>query len=277
MWGSLFFLALISFVVSSIITLPHILAHLAHFNKPEFQNNICKILILVLFISLSNLTNTLSFEILRFTFMLISSLYTCYIVYCFLELVIKYTGSESKLLINLEMKDQVKYPWPLYHIFGSFRPSYNFFNIVKVGLYQFMIVNSAYLFFANFLSFSTIYEFLGISAIFALVCFSLLYNIVEDLIETFNAPVKFICIIGVVILPALQKSVFGMLNSEISKSIEVILLSVEMIAFSMLNRYAFNYEELQDDLSPILQPIKNSIVQNIKYLFTSESKKSSLI
>lgn len=193
----------------------------------------------------------------------------------------KYSGGENKALINLDMKDEVKFIWPLNYIFKPFRPIPHFHSILKFGILGFAVSNSVFSVFdlafgtLNISSSYIITGFLGLSASVALVSYAFLYRVTEDLIEQYTPVSKFGCCLGVILLPVLQKCIFFkflLAKNELLTGLESLLICSEMISLSICCFFYLSYKEYQDDMRPIYAPIKNSIKTSIKYLFTSKDK-----
>jgi len=246
--------------------------HLSHYNYPQYQLHICRIIALVPVYGCASVftmmipSGRLWFEALRDT-------YEAFAVYNFLVLMINYCGGERRLELNLEGKPKMNHPWPFSLVLPRVKPGRDFLRFVRAGSLQFvffrpllsvaaLVFTSQGLYTENYygLNDAYIYIFLATNLAFAvsLYCLTLFYLSSSDFLHSYNVVSKFLCIKLVVFFCFWQQVLLlfltniqvirpqkGLSAEEKALQINNFLICIEMLFASLGHTYAYAAREFQ--------------------------------
>lgn len=259
-------------VASIILATRHILLHLRHYSRPEFQLHIVRILVMVPFYSvtswfalvLSNETHCLILELIRDS-------YEAYVIYNFVVLLIRYGGGDLHLCRYLEDQPRMPHPWPLKMWLQPLRLGPAFLNAIRASVLQFVFVKPAgsalKLYATNHehtairtivLVLVALVNNLSIScALYGLVLF---YHAAHELLLPHHPFEKFLSVKAVVFFSFWQGVVLsiavrlGILHDvqgfsarEQATGLQDFLICLEMAIAAIAHYYVFSYTEYQND------------------------------
>eukprot|EP00178_Gracilaria_changii_P005108 TRINITY_DN1826_c0_g1_i1.p2 TRINITY_DN1826_c0_g1~~TRINITY_DN1826_c0_g1_i1.p2 ORF type:complete len:394 (-),score=83.86 TRINITY_DN1826_c0_g1_i1:2164-3345(-) len=145
MWNDTLFcvvvFAAVLAVAAVVLATRHILLHLRHYSRPQFQLHIVRILAMVPLYSLTSwfalvITNETQALVLE----LVRDSYEAYVIYNFVVLLIKYGGGDLHLCRYLEDQPRMSHPWPLNMWLPPLKLGPAFLNSVRASVLQFVFV-----------------------------------------------------------------------------------------------------------------------------------------
>ncbi|KAK5577700.1 hypothetical protein RB653_002645 [Dictyostelium firmibasis] len=267
------FFALGSIIIAVIL----ILQHFIHYNKPNHQKYIVRIIMIAPIYAIHSLLSlyfkrqfwALFFDISR-------DCYEAYVLYCFFKLLICFLGGEEAMKELLNRKDTQPLTWPLGYFF-SFTPKKSFYRLSLGLILQYAIIKptlaivAAILFYNNKyldgdFSISQGYLWItvinNISVLIALYFLVMFYEVFQNELSPHSPILKFLVIKSVVFFLFWQTVIITVLiwfdalpKSEVYSSehigyfINDFLVCIEMFITSIAMGICFSYSDYVIDKS----------------------------
>ncbi|KAG2665686.1 hypothetical protein I3760_15G020500 [Carya illinoinensis] len=273
------FSASIFVAVAVVLSMYLIFEHLAAYNQPEEQKFLIGLVLMVpvyaleSFLSLFNSDAAFNCEVIR-------DCYEAFALYCFERYLIACLGGEEKTIEFMEnqglidfdrplLKEAytygvVEHPFPLNCVLRDWYLGPNFYNAVKIGIVQYMILKMICALLAMILEVFGVYGegkfewrygypylavVLNFSQTWALYCLLQFYTIIKDKLEPIKPLAKFLTFKSIVFLTWWQgitiaflfsMGVFkGSLAQELKTRIQDYIICIEMGVAAMVHLYVF--------------------------------------
>jgi len=238
----------------------NVFGHLKYYTKPKLQLQIVRILFIVPIYALVSWLS-LCFAPVRVYFETIRDCYEAFIIYCFLVLILEYTGGELQCVSAISKKPPLSHPTPLCCL-PKLQLNVRFLRMCKQGCIQFVIIKpvmaclSIIMLIAKKWSSVEYQAFMltiyNISYTLALYALFLFYLATSDLIKGLSPVKKFLAVKCVVFATYYQSLIFlcipNLTDEEIS-TLNDFVLCLEMVAFSILHYRSFPWWEFQHGIS----------------------------
>ncbi|KAN0015651.1 hypothetical protein ACTFIU_008394 [Dictyostelium citrinum] len=267
------FFALGSIIIAVIL----ILQHFIHYNKPNHQKYIVRIIMIAPIYAIHSLLSlffkrqfwALFFDISR-------DCYEAYVLYCFFKLLICFLGGEEALKELLSKKDTQPLTWPLGYFF-SFTPRKSFYRLSLALVLQYAIIKptlaivAAILFYNNKyldgdFSISQGYLWItiinNVSVLIALYFLVMFYEVFQNELSPHSPILKFLVIKSVVFFLFWQTVIITVLiwfdalpksdvysSEHIGYFINDFLVCIEMFITSIAMGICFSYSDYVIDKS----------------------------
>jgi len=248
----------LSAALACAISIYNIFHHLLYWTKPELQTYIVRILLMIPIYSLASILG-LAFPQQSIYFDTIRDIYEAFVLYCFMSLLLVYSGGELKCVEAMTADPgAIQQPWPFTR-FGSIPTNGAFLRRCKQAVLQFILIKPimaiiSIIMLLNHQYESYIYQTLlavvyNISYSAALYMLVLFYLATERQLVAFNPIRKFASVKLIVFFTFWQTFVISkmpQLTTSESAGIQDYLLCIEMLFFSVLQYFAFNANEFYD-------------------------------
>jgi len=133
-------IALICSLLAIWISAHNIFKHLVHYNEPQLQKNIVRILFMVPFYALFSFLS-LGIPSAHTILDSIRDVYEAFVVYCFLNLMLSYCGGENTCLsVIMHDPGSISHVWPFRWCFPDIAMTSRFLRFCKQWTLQFVIV-----------------------------------------------------------------------------------------------------------------------------------------
>ncbi|XP_043714298.1 protein LAZ1-like [Telopea speciosissima] len=294
-WAALFSAVLVIVTVS--LSMYLIFEHLSAYKNPEEQKFLIGVILMVpcysieSYVSLVNPSISVDCEVLRDS-------YEAFAMYCFGRYLVACLGGEERtiefmerqgragsktpLLENSSQKGTVKHTFPMNYFFKPWKLGQWFYQLVKFGIVQYMIIKTLSSILAVILQAFGVYcegEFkwgcgypymavvLNFSQSWALYCLVQFYTVTKDELEHIKPLAKFLVFKSIVFLTWWQGvaiavfSALGLFNSPIAQGLEFqssvqdFIICIEMTIASVVHLYVFPvkpYEQMGDRFEGIV-------------------------
>ncbi|KAJ4963301.1 hypothetical protein NE237_023240 [Protea cynaroides] len=278
-WAALFSAALVIVTVS--LSMYLIFEHLSAYKNPEEQKFLIGVILMVpcysieSFVSLVNPSISIDCEVLRDS-------YEAFAMYCFGRYLVACLGGEERtiefmerqgragsktpLLENSSKKGTVKHTFPMNCFLKPWKLSQWFYQVVKFGIVQYMIIKTITSILAVFLQAFGVYcegEFkwgcgypymavvLNFSQTWALYCLVQFYTVTKDELEHIKPLAKFLTFKSIVFLTWWQGVAIAVLYAlglfrspiaqglEFRSSVQDFIICIEMAIASVVHLYVF--------------------------------------
>lgn len=255
-----------------LLSFRHMYHHLKHYNRPDYQLHIVRILAMVpIYSTTSWLQLIVKEERTKLMLELFRDSYEAYVIYNFVVLLIKYAGGDYHLSRYLEGRPRIAHSWPLSLWLPPMKPGPAFLNFIRATCLQFVLLKPLgalaklyaferwnhqaqiavriILYLINNASVST--------ALYGLVLF---YHAAYDILKQHHPFPKFISVKAVVffsfwqgiaiqiaIRAGLISPVEGVTTIEQAAGLQDILICFEMFIAAVAHYYVFSYKEYLSD------------------------------
>ncbi|KAG6626064.1 protein LAZ1 homolog 1-like isoform X1 [Carya illinoinensis] len=273
------FSASIFVAVAVVLSMYLIFEHLAAYNQPEEQKFLIGLVLMVPVYALESFLSLLNSDA-AFNCEVIRDCYEAFALYCFERYLIACLGGEEKTIEFMEnqglidfdrplLKEAytygvVEHPFPLNCVLRDWYLGPNFYNAVKIGIVQYMILKMICALLAMILEVFGVYGegkfewrygypylavVLNFSQTWALYCLLQFYTIIKDKLEPIKPLAKFLTFKSIVFLTWWQgitiaflfsMGVFkGSLAQELKTRIQDYIICIEMGVAAMVHLYVF--------------------------------------
>lgn len=131
-------------LLAVVLAVRHIMLHLRHYSKPQYQLHIVRILAMVPIYSLTSWFALVSSDEKHILVLeLVRDSYEAYVVYNFVVLLINYGGGDQALCRYLEDQPRISHPWPLKLWLPPLKLGPAFLNSVRASVLQFVFFKPA--------------------------------------------------------------------------------------------------------------------------------------
>lgn len=254
---------------ATISSLWHITKHLVYFNKPYLQKYIVRILWMVPIYSLNSWialvlpSTSVYLDVCRET-------YEAFVVYSFMRYLFNYLHYDLNIQQTVDFKPGIKHPFPLCFL-GTTSSGRLFLHRCRHGILQYVVVRPLTTLFAVVsqivgaygegqfnLGKSYIYLLVvnNISQMLAMYCLVIFYTSYKMELANINPLSKFLCIKLVVFFSFFQSVLITFIVHFLdldadqklirSRSIQEILVCIEMLFASIGHHYAYSYQPFID-------------------------------
>lgn len=258
-------------VAAVLLSVRHIMLHLRHYSKPQYQLHIVRILAMVPIYSLTSwFALVVEKERTILVLELIRDSYEAYVIYNFVVLLINYGGGDLHLCRYLEAQPRMSHPWPAGMWLPPAKLGPAFLNSIRASVLQFVFVKPAgsllklYIFLHEgtagrelIIVIITFVDNLSVScALYGLVMF---YHAAYELLLPFQPFEKFLAVKAVVFFSfwqgaALSIAVYvrlitdvaGFTANEQATGLQDFLICLEMAIAAIAHYFVFSYHEYED-------------------------------
>jgi len=251
------FIAISTVGAAMLISLFNVYKHLQHYNKPEVQLYIIRILLIVPVYALGSFLS-LYFEDWSLYFDTVRDAYEAFVIYCFLMLLLEYCGGESNCVNNITTDPAyVAHPWP-FCCLREMRTDAHFLKSCKRWTLQFVFVkplmailslimlalgkykSTEYTWFLNIVY--------NVSYTMALYYLMLFYMACKKLLVPYKPVGKFFAVKLIVFMTFWQSLAItnapGM-TEKLAERWNDFVLCVEVLLFAVLHSRSFTYTEFR--------------------------------
>mmetsp|Transcript_10262 Transcript_10262/g.20115 ORF Transcript_10262/g.20115 Transcript_10262/m.20115 type:complete len:439 (+) Transcript_10262:350-1666(+) len=247
--------------------------HLRHFEFPELQKFIVRILFMIPVYSVTSWLS-LGNEIFYTYLESLRSLYEAYVIWSFLYFLMLYLGpTEEMLATRLEQMPQQKQIFPLNLVFPPWKMGHEFLFKCKFGTLQYVVWKITNVLVVLITKAVGVYHdgewridgayfwslgLTNLSQLIAIYCLVLFYHAMSNELAPIHPLAKFICIKAVVFFSFWQGTAisalvyFGMIRNTpyisaemYGKGLQDFLICVEMFFFAIAHHYTFSYKDFQ--------------------------------
>ena len=259
-------LAVFCTMIGWVVTITTIAQHFGHWNKPEHQKIIVKMLVLVIIWSTFSLFVVIQPSMKPLTQVAMDS-YEAYILVQFMSLMTVYLGGPKAIF---DIVDKM----PPYRILVCIhiKPAKRTIYIMRFLVYQFAVVKPVLSLARCALSYYSYYAELGkdfeslfalfrivtlVSLVFAMMGLLMFYKAFYEGLRPYKVGVKFAAMKLFIFLHLAQAMIFGLFEEEDGSNyyylvrIEYFVVCLEMALASIANKYAvFTYREFTEEEAP---------------------------
>ena len=265
-------LAVMCTLIGWVVTITNIAQHFSHWNKPELQKIIVKMLVLVIIWSTFSLFVVIRPEMKPLTQVAMDS-YEAYLLVQFMSLMSTYLGGPTAVFDLVD-----KMPPYRFLVCITIKPRRRTIYVMRFLVYQFAVVKPFLAVVRCVLAYADVYVELPfevegiftlfrvimlISLIFAMIGLLLFYKAFNSALQPYKVGVKFLAMKLFIFLHLAQGLVFGMFEDEAPSGeahganyyalvrLEYFVVCLEMALASIANKYVvFTYREFLGDESP---------------------------
>lgn len=276
----------ISVFIATCISIVLIYKHLSHYEEPQLQRNIVRILILIPVYSIDSLFSLIFYEHAVY-FDLVRDCYEAYVLYCFFALLMNFLEGEENLVSILERKSPVSHPPPFSCIY--FQPGSRFLKKCRRCILQFVIIKPllvlAAVIFDSFGSYnegefdaSYAYPYILVidncSITVSMYYLVLFYICTHEELATFQPTLKFVCIKAVIFFSFWQGVLIAIFaycgffkdsgdwtSDQIATGLQDYIICIEMTPVACAFAYAFGYPHYKDGENPMnmIDTLRNDV------------------
>ncbi|KAL9234206.1 hypothetical protein vseg_009101 [Gypsophila vaccaria] len=266
-------------LIALVLSVYLIIEHLASYNQPEEQKFLIGLILMVPVYAIESFLSLLNSKV-AFNCEVIRDCYEAFALYCFERYLIACLGGEVKTIEYMESKSVissgspllgeaysysvVEHPFPLKYFMKEWYLGENFYQAVKIGIVQYMIVKLICAFLAILLEACGVYgegkfqwnygypylaAVLNFSQTWALYCLVQFYAVTKDKLEPIKPLAKFLTFKSIVFLTWWQGVAVaflfsigafrGSLAQELKTRIQDYIICIEMGIAAMVHLYTF--------------------------------------